>query len=79
LISRLVDDGLLVREADPNDRRASRAAITADGRRELMTWDAAHRRRIRPALRALPDRDRAAILAALPALDRLAEALNDDA
>lgn len=35
VIDRMVSTGLLLREADPKDRRASRIAITADGRRKL--------------------------------------------
>lgn len=77
LASRLVSDGLLAREADSADRRAAVLELTDAGRRQLKDWDAAHRRRLAAALGALPLPERDAVISALPALERLVDALDD--
>jgi DNA-binding MarR family transcriptional regulator len=77
LVSRLVVDGLLARTVDPIDRRASVVELTDVGRRGMREWDEAHRRRLAAALAALPATDRGAVTAALPALSRLVDALDD--
>jgi DNA-binding MarR family transcriptional regulator len=79
LVNQLVAAGLAVREADPRDRRALVAGLTPAGRAELAQWDAAHQKRLATALRTLDADDRATVLAAVPALSRLAAALNDRA
>ena len=76
LVGKLAAAGLVIREADPNDRRAASVSLAAAGRRELRQWDRAHRRRLEKALGSLPERDRAAVLQAVPALGRLAEAID---
>jgi DNA-binding MarR family transcriptional regulator len=68
---RLEQDGLVVRERCDQDRRVTRVQIT-EGGRELL----AEGRRQRTAyldrrLRALSAEDRAALMAAAPALERL--------
>ncbi len=78
LVSGLVTDDLASREVDGRDRRAMVVTLSPAGRAHLADWDAAHRRRLGAALRTLDDADRAAVLAALPALDRLVSALNAD-
>jgi DNA-binding MarR family transcriptional regulator len=75
LIGKLVDAGLLSRDVDPVDRRASLVALTTAGRGELRQWDAAHRKRIDHALNELSARDRATVLAAVGAIGRLVDAL----
>ncbi|MGW5397334.1 hypothetical protein [Streptomyces sp. NPDC003952] len=55
----------------------ARARATDAGRLRLAAWTHAHERRLEQALRALPDADRAALRAVLPALARLAARLED--
>jgi DNA-binding MarR family transcriptional regulator len=79
MTGRLVDAGLISREADESDRRAARVEATASGvalheriRAERSASLAAHLDELSPGeLRAL--------LAALPALEALAEGLRRDA
>lgn len=71
----LVGRGLLVREPDPADRRAVRLKPTARARADLRrvedNWAAA----FAATLAALPEEQRAALVAALPALEALGSAL----
>lgn len=72
LVTRLERDALAVRRPSPQDGRVVLVDITTAGRDLLR-----HRRRVRAdvvasLLAELPAADRAAIEAALPALDRLA-------
>jgi len=76
LVTDLVNAGLVDRTADPRDRRALVLALTDAGRALLDTWDAAHQKRLASALRSLEPDDRDQVLAAVPALARLATALN---
>jgi DNA-binding MarR family transcriptional regulator len=76
LVQQLVENGSLVRRPDPRDRRAVRISISEEGRTRLAGWQAAHERRIGGALATLAPADRAAIRAALPALNHLVERLN---
>jgi DNA-binding MarR family transcriptional regulator len=76
LVQQLVENGSLVRQTDPTDRRAVRISISDEGRTRLAGWQAAHERRIGGALETLDPTDRAAIRDALPALSRLVERLN---
>ena len=78
IAGRLVEAGLISREADASDRRAARVEATAIGielheriRAERTASLAAH-------LDELSDDDREALLRALPALEALAEALRAD-
>lgn len=75
LLSALTTAKLVLRQSDPADRRASVVELTPDGRRDLSEWLAAHQRRIGSALGRLDAADRTAVLAALPALSRLVDAL----
>ncbi|MBL8305996.1 MAG: MarR family transcriptional regulator, partial [Rubrivivax sp.] len=42
LTDRLVEEGLVRRREDPNDRRATSVALTAEGRRQFRTMAQAH-------------------------------------
>ncbi|MEV5985484.1 MarR family winged helix-turn-helix transcriptional regulator [Streptomyces sp. NPDC052051] len=79
LIAQMITAGLVAREVDPTDRRASVVTLTAAGREQLTAWTTAHERRIDTALAALDAPSRTAIAQALPALFRLAENLGEQA
>ncbi|MEV4437094.1 MarR family winged helix-turn-helix transcriptional regulator [Streptomyces sp. NPDC049585] len=79
LVTQMINTGLVARATDPKDRRASAVTLTDTGRHQLAAWNAAHEQRLSSALQALPDEDRAAIRAALPALLRIADLLGPDA
>lgn len=73
IVAALEDRGLVGREVDPADRRAALIACTRAGRRLLVRLRAARAEVLGRRLSALPDAERRALLAALPALERLAE------
>ncbi|MFC5720691.1 MarR family winged helix-turn-helix transcriptional regulator [Streptomyces gamaensis] len=77
LVAQLTAAGLVARDVDPDDRRASVVTLTDAGREQLAAWGRAHERRLDTALAALDGTERAAVRAALPALFRLAEELDD--
>jgi DNA-binding MarR family transcriptional regulator len=79
LIGQMIAAGLVTREVDSADRRASVVTLTGAGRAKLDAWTTAHERRIDAALAALDDSSRAAITRALPALFQLAEQLDESA
>jgi DNA-binding MarR family transcriptional regulator len=79
LIGQMISSGLVAREVDPADRRASVVTLTDAGREQLSSWTEAHERRLDAALHALDAGDRAAVRAALPALFHLAEYLGEPA
>ncbi|OIK02065.1 MarR family winged helix-turn-helix transcriptional regulator [Streptomyces monashensis] len=79
LIGQMITAGLVTRDVDAADRRASVVALTDAGREKLTAWTTAHERRIDAALAALDDSARAAIKDALPALFQLAEHLGEPA
>lgn len=75
LISQMISAGLVTRDVDATDRRASVVAITDAGREQLEAWTTAHELRMDAALGAVDEADRTAVRAALPALFRIAEHL----
>ncbi|ANH90115.1 MULTISPECIES: MarR family winged helix-turn-helix transcriptional regulator [unclassified Streptomyces] len=78
LVNRLVRDGQLVRETDPADRRAARLLLTEAAGARLRDWRARRVALVRDQLDRLPEADREALRAALPALRRLAENLREE-
>jgi DNA-binding MarR family transcriptional regulator len=73
LVGRLERDGLVTRGPDPADARAVRVGITAEGLERLERIRAHRAATLDAALARLAPGERAAIEAALPALDKLRE------
>jgi DNA-binding MarR family transcriptional regulator len=76
-LSRLVDQleerGMVRRVRDSRDARSSQVSVTAEGARLLEDLRRNGANLILHALQSLPDAERSAVLAALPALERLAD------
>ncbi|ALG84488.1 MarR family winged helix-turn-helix transcriptional regulator [Gordonia phthalatica] len=77
LVNQMLKAGLVVRESDPDDKRAVLVLLSEEGRARLHAWTRANERRISAALGDLTADQRAAIDAAVPALAALAERLDD--
>ncbi|GAA4596668.1 DNA-binding MarR family transcriptional regulator [Actinoplanes octamycinicus] len=77
LVTRLERDGLASRGSDPADGRAVVVGITDAGRDAVAKRRAGRAEALAEVLNRLPEADRAAIVAALPALDRLNDLLMD--
>ncbi|NYI87078.1 DNA-binding MarR family transcriptional regulator [Amycolatopsis endophytica] len=78
LVNQLVDAGLLERRVDPDDRRAARLDLTGTARERLANWRRTRTEFVATAVATLPAEDREAIEAALPALGRLIDALQEE-
>lgn len=77
LCSALVRDDLLVREADPADRRAARFHLTESAARRRGSKMENRSGRLQEALSQLDPGQRARITEAIPAMEALVEALDD--
>jgi DNA-binding MarR family transcriptional regulator len=75
VVAALEDGGLVVRRADPVDRRASLLEVTATGRRTHDRLRAERGRILTDGLEALAPGELAAVEAALPALEALIEVI----
>jgi DNA-binding MarR family transcriptional regulator len=75
LVQQLIDDDYARRTPDPDDGRASLIAVTRRGANELRQWTAANEERIGAALLYLSAEEQDAIGRAVPALERLVDAL----
>ena len=75
LVNQLLTTGMLRRETDPGDRRAVRLELTPEAQRHMADWRDRRARLVGALIEDLPDEDRAAIAAALPALSRLLTSL----
>ncbi len=69
--------GLLSTGEDPADGRVRRLSLSRAGREQLDAWQQAQEDLLTGAVRRLPDPDRTAIIAAIPALIRLVQALEN--
>jgi DNA-binding MarR family transcriptional regulator len=74
LISRLESAGLVSREPDPTDGRVVQVTITETGRRTMALRRAERTERLAAILARLSPEHRAALTAAIPALDALTSA-----
>jgi DNA-binding MarR family transcriptional regulator len=78
LVARLQDAGLVTRDADPADRRVVQVCITGEGKVTLARRRQARAERLAGMLARLSPDHRAALAAALPAMDALASTRRDD-
>jgi DNA-binding MarR family transcriptional regulator len=79
LVNRLSQDGYLVRETDPADRRAARLLPTEAAQTRLRDYAQRRAELVRRHVGRLDEADREALEAALPALRRLAANLHEEA
>ena len=77
VIGKLDEYGLIKRLRDPDDFRAARVEVTPKGRNVYERIKAQRSAVISESVAGLPDGQQAALLAALPALETLAEDLRD--
>ncbi|MBD0690091.1 MarR family winged helix-turn-helix transcriptional regulator [Streptomyces sp. CBMA123] len=75
LVNQLVAQDLLRREPDPADRRAALLYATEAAGQRIEAWRARRRALMGELVAGLPEPDRAALAAALPALQKVAEGL----
>ena len=73
LVTRLEREGLVERASDPTDGRAVVVTVTEAGRTAVARRREGRARALADLLRGLPEEDHAAILAALPAIERLGD------
>lgn len=73
LVDALVEQGLVQRKRDPDDRRVVRVTHTAEGRRERLRHHREQRERLKRLLGDLSDDDLSAIISALTTLRDAAE------
>ncbi|HVY10740.1 MAG TPA: MarR family transcriptional regulator [Mycobacteriales bacterium] len=78
IVGALVDEGLLRRKPDPDDRRAGLVEVTALGRRTHDRLRAERGKALADGLAAMAEPDRALVESALPALEALVEAMRRD-
>jgi len=71
LVNQLVEAGLLHREPDPLDRRATRLELTPAATDRMAAWRRARTGLVADALTGLSEEDNAVIEQALPALEKL--------
>jgi DNA-binding MarR family transcriptional regulator len=79
LVNQLVNVGLLRRRVHPVDRRAACLDLTDAAHERLRQWRSGRDRVVGDALSSLPDEDVHAIEAALPAMRRLLQAIEEEA
>ena len=79
IVARLERDGYVERRGDPADGRSSLMAATAPGRAALRKIRRERTALLARGLASLGDDERRAVAAALPALERLADAVRDPA
>jgi DNA-binding MarR family transcriptional regulator len=79
LIARLQEGGLVRRESDPGDGRVVQVRLTDQGRDTLARRRAVRAERLVVILDRITAEDRAALAAALPAIDALTSAQRDAA
>ncbi|HWR46619.1 MAG TPA: MarR family winged helix-turn-helix transcriptional regulator [Pseudonocardiaceae bacterium] len=76
LVNQLIDQGMLVRQTAPDDRRAARLWLTEAATQRLAAWHQARVDLLAGGVAGLPVADRQALARALPALRALLVALD---
>lgn len=76
LVTRLVDDGLLLRRTHPHDRRQLRLTLSARGRRALDRLRSARQSGISDVLAAMPPESRAALSTGMAGFAEAAQRIN---
>lgn len=79
LVNQLSRAGFLRRETAPEDRRSALLYPTPEARSRLCDWETRRSALVSEQLARLPEADRAALAAALPALRLLAHNLHEEA
>lgn len=77
MVSKLAEDGLLSRDRMETDGRSVRLAATEAGAARIEQWQDIRTDLAWRAIELLPDSDRRALVAAIPALTRLAEQMEN--
>ncbi|HTR91223.1 MAG TPA: MarR family transcriptional regulator [Trebonia sp.] len=77
MVSKLAEDGLLSRDRMETDGRSVRLTATEAGIARIEQWQDIRTDLAGRAIGQLPDSDRHALVAAIPALTRLAEQMED--
>jgi DNA-binding MarR family transcriptional regulator len=77
MVSKLTADGLLTRGKADSDGRSVRLTVTPAGTERIAQWQDIRADTVGRALGLLNEADRRAIQAAIPALNRLAEQMED--
>ncbi len=77
MVSKLAEDGLLVRGRAADDGRSVRLTVTEAGAARVDQWRDIRTDLAGRAIEQLPDTDRQALAAAIPALSRLAQLMED--
>jgi DNA-binding MarR family transcriptional regulator len=77
MVSKLAEDGLLSRGRDESDGRSVRLTVTEAGAARIDQWRDIRAELASRALEKLAPADRQALKAAVPALTRLAEQMED--
>lgn len=78
LVNQLVEKELLRRDTAADDRRAAVLRLTPAAENRLRDWQERREALMREHVGRLPDDDRAALAAAVPALRRLAQGLREE-
>ena len=78
ILNKLEESGLVTRAPAPNDRRVVQIAVTPAGARDHERWRGERAQLLADHISQIPDGDVRRLLAALPALEHLGEAMNAD-
>ena len=78
MVSQLAEDGLVSRGRGASDGRSVRLTVTDEGAARIEQWRDIRTDLASRAIEQLPETDRRAIVAAIPALSRLAEQMDQE-
>ncbi|WP_313813141.1 MarR family transcriptional regulator [Glutamicibacter sp.] len=78
LVIRLEQDGMVIRQTDPRDRRVSLVALTERGKQEVDAYRSRAMNALTGNIEALSAKEQVVLSAALPLLQRLCEEIAAD-